>query len=429
MTDAAADWRMRAGAAAIWRLWSEQWPLDPRDPAMWQQGPPWPQMGACPPWTNWPHSPSRTRLWSGAPAWQPLGGKAGPHGKGKGRKGAGRGPRPGAYICERCASGGRVVGPHSGRGRTASRGQSQDHSRGPSHGGTSRDPSRSHSRRPGESPSWGPRRGPSRRLSCDPSRDAGAREQQEAGGAAQSSAAASSGEPFRSGSAARRRSSPTQAERWLERGLRERSRARGRYGELAEEADEPGIDWEAVDRLKREFRIDDVLEGQFEDEDEGEEGEAPAEGADAGVEGPGTTVMLRNLPESYLRHNVLRLLADEGFGRSYDFLYMPIHFAFGFNFGYVFVNLISAEEAQRFYDHFDGFARWDSDKIAHVNWGETHRTLAQQILRYRNSPLLHPTVPDILKPCLFRDGHRVPFPPPTRRVRAPRARKTGRFSA
>jgi phosphatidylglycerophosphate synthase len=54
-----------------------------------------------------------------------------------------------------------------------------------------------------------------------------------------------------------------------------------------------------------------------------------------------------------------------------------------------------------------------------------HKGLGAHIERYRNSPVMHESVPDEYKPAMYTRGVRVPFPPPTKNLRMPRIRKLG----
>jgi len=143
-----------------------------------------------------------------------------------------------------------------------------------------------------------------------------------------------------------------------------------------------------------------------------------------------TTVMWRNIPNNYSRNDLLELLNLEGFSGSYDFFYSPTDFKSNALVGYAFINLVCEEEANRFYEHFQGFTRWTlrSSKRSVVTWSSPLQGLEGHIERYQNSPVMHPDVPDDLKPLLFRDGRRVPFPPPTKRLHAPHL-KDCRFRA
>eukprot|EP00747_Dinoflagellata_sp_TGD_P209923 gnl/TRDRNA2_/TRDRNA2_83289_c0_seq2.p1 gnl/TRDRNA2_/TRDRNA2_83289_c0~~gnl/TRDRNA2_/TRDRNA2_83289_c0_seq2.p1 ORF type:complete len:413 (+),score=71.15 gnl/TRDRNA2_/TRDRNA2_83289_c0_seq2:102-1340(+) len=141
-------------------------------------------------------------------------------------------------------------------------------------------------------------------------------------------------------------------------------------------------------------------------------------------DGPRTTVMLRNLPNEYSRCMLLELLDSEGFFGHYDFVYLPIDFTSRTNFGYAFINLVASAQAERFKSFFQGFNRWSTpcDKVADVTWSSTHQGLAEHINRYRNSPIMHDTMPDECKPVIFSNGVRTSFPPATKTTKPPRVR-------
>jgi len=140
---------------------------------------------------------------------------------------------------------------------------------------------------------------------------------------------------------------------------------------------------------------------------------------------PYVTVMLRNLPNNYSRAMLLELLDSEGFAGQYDFFYLPMDFKSRASLGYAFVNLVSTEQAARFRAHFDGFARWvlPSQKVCSVNWSAPYQGFDAHVERFRNSPVMHEAVPDEYKPVVFVNGARMPFPPPTKKLRAPRTRR------
>lgn len=144
---------------------------------------------------------------------------------------------------------------------------------------------------------------------------------------------------------------------------------------------------------------------------------------------PRTTVMLRNLPNNYNRAMVLAMLDGEGFAGKYDFLYLPIDFKSRACLGYAFVNLVDEPDVSRFWCRFDGFSNWilPSKKVCHVSWSGPHQGLEAHIERYRNSPVMHKSVPDEYKPVVFRSGVRLDFPPPTKSTRAPRIRHISDF--
>jgi RNA recognition motif-containing protein len=121
---------------------------------------------------------------------------------------------------------------------------------------------------------------------------------------------------------------------------------------------------------------------------------------------------------------LIDLLGEHGFNTLYDFVYLPMDFRNGVNLGYAFVNLLNNPDAMRAMDLFHGFSSWflDSAKVCEVSWAHPHQGLAEHVERYRNSPVMHATMPDEYKPMVFRNGVRLSFPPPTKAIRAPKLR-------
>jgi hypothetical protein len=140
---------------------------------------------------------------------------------------------------------------------------------------------------------------------------------------------------------------------------------------------------------------------------------------------PRTTLMLRNIPNCYSRSVLLELLDGHGFKGSYNLVYLPIDFNTNCGFGYAFVNFVDTESAEVFMSRLQGYSNWatPSDKVLDVTWSNAHQGFEAHVERYRNSPMMHETVPDELKPVIFVSGERVPFPPPTKKPRAPRTRR------
>lgn len=90
--------------------------------------------------------------------------------------------------------------------------------------------------------------------------------------------------------------------------------------------------------------------------------------------------------------------------------------------GYAFVNFISHGDAMRARKCFEGFRNWtiSSQKVCEVGWADPLQGREDYEERYRNSPVMHESVPDTFRPVVFNDGVRVPFLAPTKRIRAPR---------
>jgi len=137
-----------------------------------------------------------------------------------------------------------------------------------------------------------------------------------------------------------------------------------------------------------------------------------------------TTVMLRNIPNRYTQSMLLELLDSHGFVGRYDFVYLPMDFRNAVNLGYAFVNLLDHSCALELMRNFHGYAAWlyESTKVCEVSWAHPHQGLSDHVERYRNSPVMHPGMPDEYKPMVFQDGQRVPFPTPTKAIRAPKLR-------
>mmetsp|Transcript_10027 Transcript_10027/g.24221 ORF Transcript_10027/g.24221 Transcript_10027/m.24221 type:complete len:601 (+) Transcript_10027:97-1899(+) len=136
------------------------------------------------------------------------------------------------------------------------------------------------------------------------------------------------------------------------------------------------------------------------------------------------TVMLRNVPQEYSRRNVLDLLDRAGFHGRYDFVYLPVDFTRGRSLGYALVGLVSHEDARQLLEQLQGcsFPGLDPSMRCEASWSQPHRGLSGHIERYRNSPVMHPSMPDEYKPVIFVNGERVDFPAPTKTIRAPRIR-------
>jgi len=56
-----------------------------------------------------------------------------------------------------------------------------------------------------------------------------------------------------------------------------------------------------------------------------------------------------------------------------------------------------------------------------IDWSNV-QGLSENIKRYRDSPIMHPSVFDEMKPMLFSAGQVVKFPLPTEHLRKPKCR-------
>lgn len=134
-----------------------------------------------------------------------------------------------------------------------------------------------------------------------------------------------------------------------------------------------------------------------------------------------TTVMFRNLHKTLTQEAVLETLESHGFASLYDFVYLPVDFQKMVSFGYAVVNFVTHEIAARAMQHFTGFTAWPtpSRKACATVWNTPCQGLAAHIAKYRESPLMHPSVAQEFKPMLFSHGSPLAFPLPTTQLKAP----------
>lgn len=133
--------------------------------------------------------------------------------------------------------------------------------------------------------------------------------------------------------------------------------------------------------------------------------------------------MLRNLPDGFNREMLFSLLDAYGFGKSVNFLYVPMRFKEATPLGYGFVNLTNAPVADECWKAFQGFTDWPepSAKVCECAWSDL-QGYSSHVERFRNSPLMHKSVLDEFKPAVYSNGSRIAYPTPSRPVRAPRIR-------
>jgi len=143
------------------------------------------------------------------------------------------------------------------------------------------------------------------------------------------------------------------------------------------------------------------------------------------LDGPRTTVMLRNLPDGFTRNLLLHLLDSQGFAGRYDFAYLPVDFDTLQGLNHAFVNLLTPADADELRARLEGFSEWgmDTQAACTVAWNDRQQGLSALVERYRNSPVMHDTVPDECKPIIIMGGRRAQFPPPTQKIKAPKILK------
>merc|ERR1719401_269384 len=127
---------------------------------------------------------------------------------------------------------------------------------------------------------------------------------------------------------------------------------------------------------------------------------------------------MRDIPKNYTRAMLLELLHEEGFYGTFDFVYLPIDLKKKRGLGYAFINFVDHYMALLFSYHFSGFSCWiaTSGKVCQVTWNDRIQGLEAHVERYRNSAIMHESVPEEYKPTVFSNGEPLRFPAPTRTV-------------
>lgn len=136
-----------------------------------------------------------------------------------------------------------------------------------------------------------------------------------------------------------------------------------------------------------------------------------------------TTIMLRNIPKSFTRQSFTALMDQQGFLGCYDFVHVPLNLqSHGTeSVGYALVNMVCHEHGAELLEHFSGFELAPGE-ICEASWSNTCQGLIAHVEKYRNSAVMHESVPADHKPAVYQMGQWVPFPEPTRAIRAPRVR-------
>lgn len=131
-----------------------------------------------------------------------------------------------------------------------------------------------------------------------------------------------------------------------------------------------------------------------------------------------TTVVLRNLPSHLSRSALVNILDDAGFAERYDFLYLPTNFRNMTVFGYAIVNFTDPAGAQAALECFRG--KMVDGQAMITEWSKSQQGYDDLVQRYRDSPVMHTSVPDKHKPIILAKGIMQPFPPPTEPLQLPR---------
>jgi hypothetical protein len=135
-----------------------------------------------------------------------------------------------------------------------------------------------------------------------------------------------------------------------------------------------------------------------------------------------TTLMVCNLPTELSQQEFVLHFIDAGYGGLFDFVYMPMNLRARGNFGYAFLNFTSSSVAAHVMAHLGTSEYHDSENPDRWNcqWSKCQGWNAN-VERYRNSPLMHESVPLESKPAIYDSCcNQVAFPQPTKRIPKPR---------
>jgi RNA recognition motif-containing protein len=130
-----------------------------------------------------------------------------------------------------------------------------------------------------------------------------------------------------------------------------------------------------------------------------------------------TTVVLRKLPEEWVRETLMQLLESDGFLLDCDFIYLPTNFKNSKCFGYAIINFTSHVVAEKVLIHYDG--RMVQNRMLCAEWSDATQGLPSLVEKYRNSAIMHHSVADMHKPLLLCKASVLPFPQPTEMMGTP----------
>jgi RNA recognition motif-containing protein len=113
----------------------------------------------------------------------------------------------------------------------------------------------------------------------------------------------------------------------------------------------------------------------------------------------------------------LDMLDTQGLEQLYTFVYLPMNFQKGLGLGYAIVNFAEPTSAAAAALRLSNVEL--GGKLLQANISDEKQSLSDLIRRYRDSAVMHSSVPDECKPILFSDGLMVPFPEPTKHLDPP----------
>lgn len=132
-----------------------------------------------------------------------------------------------------------------------------------------------------------------------------------------------------------------------------------------------------------------------------------------------TTVMLRGLGATMNREILVSILRKTKFHSCFDFVYLPGDFNTLQPQGFAFVNFVDHKTARQFQQDLPRELGTD----VQVLWSDKEQGIDENVARYRNSPVMHNSLPEQFRPVLLRNGAMVNFPKPTKAIKAPKIKR------
>lgn len=135
-----------------------------------------------------------------------------------------------------------------------------------------------------------------------------------------------------------------------------------------------------------------------------------------------TTIMIKNIPNSKKRHDLVQLLDQKNCRHDLRLVYLPFDFTRkkATCKGYAYVDMQNSEAALKLMDNLRGHA-WggNSEKIIAVDWATKTQGYQSIVDLYKESPINSPEVLQEYKPAIFDNGEQKEFPTADEEVSTP----------
>mmetsp|Transcript_135108 Transcript_135108/g.269609 ORF Transcript_135108/g.269609 Transcript_135108/m.269609 type:complete len:174 (-) Transcript_135108:70-591(-) len=135
-----------------------------------------------------------------------------------------------------------------------------------------------------------------------------------------------------------------------------------------------------------------------------------------------STLVVRNVPESWGLHDFISLLWWKGFAKDITFVYVPTHYSSELALGYAIVDTINHTSGEDLMYQIRGLQLPDQKKPFEVEWCHDYQGLHNLVERFRNNNVMHPSIKEAHKPVIFDRGMPTTFPAPTKTVFVPKLR-------